>query len=102
MKYLGLLAASFTAVKAWTVTLYGEAECTGTSYFVENAPPCRQPPNLPADFDAKSMFIHGVASDYFVFAFTDNNLECQWRSGTEAPLNTWVGYSANGGTACHE
>lgn len=99
MKSFALLAACFATVEAWQVLLYSGDNCAGDSYFIENAAPCKQPENMPADFDAKSMQVIDVPSDLAVWAFTDNNVECN--HGFGAPSNTYLVYGANGGTACH-
>lgn len=99
MKSFGLLAASLTAVQAWQILLYTDTECRGTSYFVENRSGCRQPENMPSDFDAKSVQFVDLQNGAVVSIFTDNNYQCLEEIDDPA---TWLLFTSTGSTDCHE
>ena len=96
MQSFALLAACLAAVQAWQVLLYADQNCVGTGYFTQNVDGCKQPDNMPADFDAKSVQLVDVSVNWLVTIFTDRNTQCQ----PPALDNTWVAYDGTGVDQC--
>lgn len=97
MKSFGLLAASLTVAQAWVVTLYGEDGCTGESHYMKDYNQCGQPPNVPANFDAKSVGWSEMPLRRDIHIYTDNNTPlCSTPNGQ----HTWIYFQSTKSSEC--